>query len=87
MSLDPINEGDLVMVIKPKPCCGAGVLGLPFTVEALAVGGYCWHCGKVDNEPCAKIPGQDGWVALSRLRKIHPSAETESVTEHEEIFA
>ena len=57
MKDEPISVGDLVMVIKPKSCCGAGVLGLPFTVDAIAVGGYCWHYGKVDNESCAKIPG------------------------------
>ena len=86
MSLDPINEGDLVMVIKPKSCCGAGQIGFIFIAEDVRRGeGTCAHCGDKDNDWSAKVSGVDGWVQTYRLKRIPPQTELESVDQPEEV--
>ena len=77
---DPIQPGDLVMVVKPTPCCGAdkrvGQIGRVVSV------GYenfrCVHCLRRIFEFGAKF---DGGVAqpVKRLKRI-PPLDCEDVT-------
>lgn len=73
---DQIKPGDIVMVVKPTPCCGSGVaVGWLFSVEIIGSGdGQCIRCS-------AGLPdiyfaaGQDRiGYQVNRLKKINPPA-------------
>jgi len=84
--MKPLSVGDLVMVIKPKSCCGAGQIGFIFIVEDVSMGeGACVHCGAEGADWSAKVSGVDGWVQTYRLKRIPPQTELESVDQPEEV--
>ena len=91
MSLDPINEGDLVMVIKPTICCGYGdLMGRPFTVLAI-VGpesgpSICKQCGLASSTVDAQA-ADNRWHDIRTLKKMPPQTELESVDQPEEVTA
>lgn len=88
-----IRAGDLVMVVKAAPCCGAHgkLTGLVFTVESLGVADFECDCspGKLTEAPYAafKRAGKRKlrYVELSRLIRIDPPALPESVETEREV--
>lgn len=82
------KKGDLVMVVRPTPCCGAAAnLGSVFSVEATKyTRGRCVYCKKCDDETVLGVKGlDDGFLTwASRLIKINPPADdTEEVADKE----
>ena len=78
--MSEIKKGDLVMVVKPTPCCGnTDRVGLTFTVREVgrAKRPYCFYCGVLSDE-LAAAGGIDAVYRLSRLKKIDPPAEGET---------
>ena len=88
----PIAAGDLVMVVKPTPCCGHSMrIGfVAMVLEVKMQHGWCRHC----RAPIA----QDHWrarlsedlseglvIAVSRLIRIDPPALPESVETEREV--
>ena len=79
----PIGVGDLVMVVRPAPCCGnAAGAGTVFRVESITDDGHCLKC--------AKYPLRGAWprgVIMSRLKRIPPFPELADERHDEEITA
>lgn len=78
--------GDLVMVVKPKSCCGySGALGHIFTVTSLthsAPTTTCVQCGeRRHSKDDVELDGVS-WAQPHRLRLIPPLSEPET-TERE----
>jgi hypothetical protein len=77
---EQIKKGDLVMVVKPTPCCGSRVaVGRLFPVEIIGSGnGRCILCGAVFPDTYFAA-GQDRMgYHLNRLKKLNPPADEES---------
>lgn len=86
---EPIKVGDLVVVVKPGPCCGtARTLGHVFCVAEIRVAsGACCECGKVyDHEAVAVYPDGSG-EPLSRLKRIDPLPESETTLTQDTVKA
>lgn len=68
----PISVGDMVMVVRRKPCCGAGNLGFAFIVKKVHTTiGHCMHCG--DRHESTFAVDESGEIfRMSRLQKIPP---------------
>ena len=87
-----IEVGDLVMVIKPKPC-GHALFGYVFFVTAILPNWcdkhQCWTCGAFAPETglLARGAGGGSTIPLWRLKKVHPLAEPETVETDERITA
>lgn len=82
-----IKIGDLVMVVKPMPCCGySGALGKVCIVvdRHIREMGECVHCGHTEKNVNA-VALDDGHVRnIARLIKIDPpSLQDETITEKE----
>ncbi len=83
---DQIKPGDLVMIIKPTPCCGhAPRLGYIFTVAEISSGlchclnCHCLNCHSVFiSSTWAKEAQGDGGMLMSTRKKINPPADDES---------
>lgn len=81
-SEQPIAVGDLVQVVKPKPCCGSTAsMGQIFRVANIRGGdwvlGPCWHCRADLCVPHAQDPADGLWAEISRLKRIPPLSELE----------
>lgn len=79
---DEIKPGDLVMVVKPMPCCGnTKTNGYMFHVQKIISDrGYCVHCNaKFEIQDHVHI-GEGMHVLKFRLKKIPPLSELESQT-------
>lgn len=75
-----IKPGDLVMVVKPTPCCGATFsLGKLFVArETETKDAVCIGCGhRFDTH--FRVLAHDGWRDGRRLKKIDPPAEGDSL--------
>ncbi|MAL01186.1 MAG: hypothetical protein CL536_03415 [Alcaligenaceae bacterium] len=86
---DQIKPGDLVMVVKPTPCCGNRVsVGRLFPVEIIGFGnGRCILCGAGFPDTCFAA-GQDRiGYHLNRLKKLNPPADEESREKTKELEA
>lgn len=85
MKDETIRAGDLVVVVRSVPCCGAlDDIGQIFIAGDLYFGpAFCSSCHKEAPGEYVKVP--DRFMAvkhLSRLKKIHPpSIETEAERE------
>lgn len=84
---EPIKVGDLVQIVKPKPCCGGGTLGFYFFVEAIEPSdGCCTDCGAfLFDKLAALVPGEPGSVAVYRLRRVPPLSELEGERRDEKL--
>ena len=89
-----IKAGDLVMVVKPMPCCGnLSWLGRIFKAGLVESCRYeCEACGRRSIEVTAECggvaPGGEVYsVEISRLMKIDPPAQPESTETRKEITA
>ena len=82
-----IKTGDLVMVVRPAPCCGSAVrLGLLFiATTGKGFGVRCLNCG-IHTYGGFFIDGSTGHGYLtSRLKKIDPPAEGDSLPTRADI--
>ncbi len=89
--MSAIKAGDLVMVVKPRPCCAKGLLGVVFTVAAVkppSTGLIHCDCGAT-YEVLAPVAwrADDRVAELWRLIKIDPPAQPESVDTDNEVMA
>ena len=89
-----IKAGDLVMVVRPMPCCGnlswVGRIFKAGVVEQCSYG--CSQCGRHSIELTTELSGfspigQPYAVEISRLIKIDPPAQPESTETRKEITA
>jgi hypothetical protein len=88
---EPIKVGDLVVVVKPTPCCGNhGHIGTIFQVARLVhLEGRCNWCGQVPPaEPGADWGKNDAsGFSLITLKRIPPLDELERDQIVEELTA
>lgn len=86
---EPIKAGDLVIVVKPKPCCGKGMPGAIFRVTTVSGGpAHCMLCGHYYIDSLDAQDETDGaWVEVNRLKRIPPLEELDDVKKNEEITA
>ena len=76
---EEINVGDLVMMVKPLPCCGdASFIGNIYTVTGFHDAGVCAECGIV-RTPCAFLDNEYKVQPVSALKKINPPPIKESI--------
>lgn len=88
-----IKPGDLVMVVRPTPCCGhPGKVGIPFTVISIDVleDGMCHACGgNLGHAAYATLMvgvcGDAHGAPLSMLKKIDPPSEGDSLPTRKEL--
>jgi hypothetical protein len=75
-----IGKGDLVMVVRPNPCCGRGkTLGKVFVVQEIrTVELKCNGCGRRHPQTVAVYKPYRG-LPLPQLKKIDPPATGESL--------
>lgn len=81
-----IKKGDLVMVVKPTPCCGdVTILGSVFTAggprKKLS---FCAYCGHGYEMASVEHP-EGGRVLIHRLKKIDPPADGDSLPTRADI--
>lgn len=85
----PIKPGDLVMVVKPVPCCGTeDRMGLTSTVQETprwALYAQCRHCGEVDYAVENYRDLGDGAYHVDTLKKVDPPAEGDSLPTRADI--
>lgn len=86
--MTPIKPGDLVMIVRGTPCCGAtrGHLGIPFivgNVEDCLV--RCTHCGSERMARLVEAESGDPNAVAGMLIKIDPPAQ--DVETREEMTA
>lgn len=91
----PISVGDLVVVVKPKPCCGKGKPALGFVFRVLEIrkskGLHCSGCGKQDAEQSliavsGEKHGKNQMVyEIYRLKRIPPLDELEGEKTQENL--
>lgn len=89
--MSAIKAGDLVMVVRPTPCCGwTEDIGTVYRVAELwhwGVGCPCEVCGRSDDpSPIAFNESKLG-CEVSRLIRIDPPALPESVETDREVTA
>lgn len=89
MSFKP---GDLVMVVKPRPCCGnsrsIGHVSTVISVELRTQIAHCFSCGHSTPNDERYIPLDDGTYCQSyRLIKIDPLTEQDKTETLQEITA
>jgi hypothetical protein len=87
-----IKVGDLVMVVKPAPCCGnESFMGKVFFVTGnyIKKNGSCRYCSHFYQEAkvVAGVFGDVGEMFIERVIKIDPLSEPESITKDEEVPA
>lgn len=84
----PIQVGDLVVVVRPTPCCGAtDELGLTFTVaEIVRMPTLCPRSMRLGSDVMAfGHPG--GPIYASTLKRIDPPPVTETTDTPEKVSA
>lgn len=81
-----IKTGDLVMVVKPTPCCGnCKAIGRTFTVKGVSASeAVCRYCGRIDKLEDA-LSVDDRRYDISRLKKIDPPADGDSLPTRADI--
>ena len=87
MSNENISVGDLVVVYKPRQCCGSDdAIGRHFVVRDIKhVGLFCRVCKAYFSGIGAVV--DEGIGDISRLKKIQPLSELTSTEIKEEIPA
>ncbi len=74
-----IEKGDLVMVVKPMPCCGAAItIGQVHTATGFYDCCICSSCSALLTEPMVLVNGEHYAAPISILIKIDPPAESDS---------
>lgn len=81
----PISAGDLVVVIKPLECCGAGSVGYIFRVHAMTNElGACCFCGTRDQPGPMAMRANGDICQTWRLKRIPPLSELDGVRSQDE---
>jgi hypothetical protein len=82
-----IKVGDLVMVVKPQPCCGrTEFIGTTFEVTEIRNGmGECFYCKQRYRSIGASRLNSGGFFDVHRLIKIDPPALPESLEREKEL--
>lgn len=89
--MSAIKAGDLVMVVRPTPCCGTPTKtnGVVFVVVKVETRGpfYCKTCGHRFSQikSAYRVDGRN--VDVGRLIRIDPPALPESVETEREVTA
>lgn len=83
-----IKPGDLVMVVKPAPCCGStsaiGWIGRASAGPEWATCLTCNTCGRDDFNVSQYMEVEDGAYHVDTLKKIEPPAlEDDTETQRE----
>lgn len=85
---DRIQAGDMVLVVRPTPCCGSDfACGEIFQVQRLEDDkkGICAHCGRdLPESMCAIAPDKCAFE-LWRLKRIPPLSELEGERTEEKL--
>lgn len=86
--MSAIKAGDLVMVVRPTPCCGNtdGMGTVYRAAEVSSVYSYCDRCGKKSSGVVVWHEDDSG-CHVSRLIRIDPPALPEIVETEEELKA
>lgn len=81
-----IKKGDLVMVVRPRKCCGnSSGLGRIFTlIEITREPLMCAYCGHIDDVAVACLSG-DVYGDAANLKKIDPPADGDSLPTRADI--
>ena len=87
-----IKPGDLVMVVKPTPCCGdERNCGRVFIAGDYVSGRWeCAYCGvPIASDPLVDFPlgEKSASMRLSRLKKIDPPPIGDTLPTREELHA
>lgn len=86
---EPIKKGDLVVVVKPSPCCGSYKrIGYVFRADyIMASVPSCGLCGAVNNQDEIGVwqSGAKFSIQLPRLKRIPPLSELEGERTQEDI--
>lgn len=84
-----IKPGDMVMVVKPSPCCGStstiGWIGRASAPPSYAVSAECNTCGKIDWDVSKFLEVENRAYHIDTLKKIDPPAEGDSLPTHSEL--
>lgn len=81
-----IKVGDLVVVTKPRLCCGeASGVGKVFRVGGMHKGSNCYRCGNRYDATVAEVDGSFVSCELPRLKRIPPLGELESEKRDENL--
>ena len=89
---EPLQVGDLVMVVRATRCGCTPAIRKVFTIGALSRewAGRCVTCGAI-SYPTGTLTAywkeEDGWLEVDRLKRIPPLPELESEKRDEEIAA
>lgn len=77
---EQIKKGDLVVIVKPTPCCGYdGRMGRVFQVHDVKDRmAKCTNCNQILLTTARAFALHGGTYALSRLKKLNPPADEES---------
>lgn len=82
MTNETILPGDLVMVVRPAPCCGnPHQVGNIFQVKRVErrKSATCIHCGEIAFDYIgAQKDDSKFWFRVSRLKKLNPPAKQET---------
>ena len=82
----PIAVGDLVMVVRPTPCCGhPRGIGLPYRVLSIDDLSSCVHCNRVARSIAISEPA--GGYCFEQLIRIDPDNLQDDVPTKEELHA
>lgn len=86
--MSEIKAGDVVVIVKPTPCCGdTGKIGVVFTVDWLAyAAGICNACG-AGLIGAFVLEDEAGGAPRALVRKIEPLADPETIETDLEVTA
>lgn len=84
--MSEIKRGDLVMIVKLKPCCGIMSVkhGIPFIAGQNLDSCFCPVCCTDLFEPCVMSPN-GGSIPKRVLKKIEPPSEGDSLPTRTEL--
>ena len=86
-----IEVGDLVMVVKPTPCCGnTKAIGAVFVVDFVGskhTHTECAYCRLITKSTRYAYVTKSQCYDIPRLKKIVPPAQDESVETEREVTA
>lgn len=86
--MSEIKRGDLVMVVRPRTCCGGITdLGITFIAGDFYTGvSHCPHCKTVvDSVKCVWVSEKYSVEIISRLIRIDPPALSDETETKKEI--
>lgn len=88
--MSAIKKGDLVMVVRPKPCCGRGRCGHIFTAGDVIPSWtgtiLCQICGTLrEISMMVQAGNKDEYCELARLIRIDPPSTSETTEAYRNV--